>query len=505
MQRLVIILFFIGANSLAAQTSQDPPQCPKEGIPPLSTGLVEMGAGVAWQKCDMRCTGQLGPHHILLVGDSVGALMQANPAPDKVPLAEQFGGVKNKSWDYFMTNPAPVGMDSWKVLNTAMSGSAASYWWYQFVGPCIANQESPSAQLFRDTAPHRVWMEIGGNDIIYDNMRAVNPHWAHYVNNGILNNVGRMVAAFQRNGRTVLLMGYHSEKAANVARGDDGFPDLVERICGEDNAVINIIANDAVCTLANGIQHIVDESTRVMFDNLNKARVWLERQLGPAGELLTGSTLRDAPGISKVYAGLRRQDLALGRVLGKSQSLTGLFEDPAARFRGRHGNKMENYLDRFKGGVGWHEFWDFLQTTPRYEEGWAVQFAGANQVKAESAVITIYGRRLQESYWAQGVPIPGTTRRTVEYVSAEAAFHEPAVQWGSRNELMADKVHPTDDGYRIYGPIIAQKLKDLQYDTAPSDYDFTKNNWRDWTPLPEDPYGEDLGWLLLCFYFHICK
>lgn len=83
-----------------------------------------MGAGVAWQACDMRCTGQLGPHHILLVGDSVGALMQANPAPDKVPLAEQFGGVKNKSWDYFMTSPAPVGMDSWKVLNTASSSTS---------------------------------------------------------------------------------------------------------------------------------------------------------------------------------------------------------------------------------------------------------------------------------------------------------------------------------------------------------------------------------------------
>ncbi len=505
MRGLPVIFSFLCAGTLLAQSSSQPPECPRPGAPPLSTGLVEAGAGVAWQACDMRCTGQPGPHHILLVGDSVGALMQASPAPAGVPLAEQFGGVKNKSWDSFMTNPAPVGMDSWKVMNTAISSAPVLYYWNQLVKPCIADENSARAQLFRDTAPHRVWIEIGGNDIKYNSMQAINPHWAHYVNNAILNNVGRMVAAFQRNGRTVLLMGYHSEKASNVAAGDRGAPDLVERLCGEEDAVLDVVANDAVCTLANGVQRILSESTRVLFDNLNKARAWLHRQLGPAGEILTGSTLQDVPGMSQVYAGLRRQDLALGRLLGRSQSLTGLFEDPAARFRGRHGNKMENYLDRFKGGIGWQQFWDFLQTTPRYEEGWAVQFAGANQVKAQSALITIYGRRLQESYWQQGVPIPGTNRRTVEYVSAEAAFRDPFVEWASRNELMADDVHPNDDGYRIYGPIIAQKLKDLQYDTAPSDYDFTKNNWRDWTPLPEDPYGEDMGWLLLCFYFHICK
>ncbi|MBK8399392.1 MAG: hypothetical protein IPL26_29635 [Leptospiraceae bacterium] len=118
---------------------------------------------------------------------------------------------------------------------------------------------------------------------------------------------------------------------------------------------------------------------------------------------------------------MRQIDLSLGRALGMDKSLTGLFEDPAARFRGRHGNKMDNCLDQFKGGIGWQQFWDFLQTIPRYEEGWAIQFAGANQVKAQSAVITIYGRRLKESYWAQGVPILVTNIWRITFIQTMRA------------------------------------------------------------------------------------
>jgi hypothetical protein len=137
--------------------AQDAPDC----IPnSLFDPFVEGRALEAWRTCDMRCSTQPGPHHILLVGDSVGALMQASPPP----LATIVNGVKSKSWDYFLTNPAPQGMTNWRVLNTAVSGNAAIVM-RQRVEHCLGDPTSDTAKLFRDTAPGRVWMEIGGNDI----------------------------------------------------------------------------------------------------------------------------------------------------------------------------------------------------------------------------------------------------------------------------------------------------------------------------------------------------
>ena len=311
--------------------------------------------------------------------------------------------MKNKSWEYFLKNPAPQGMPNWHVLNTAISGNAAGFF-VNSVQNCLSDLSSKNAKTFRDTAPHRVWMEIGGNDFRYLSILSLNPHWAHYVNNSILNNVGKMVASFQKNGRTVLLMGYHSLKAENVVKNEIKNGDLLERLCGTE-AVRKVDLVTGSCVLTNGLVELGTGITRGIFDNINKLRLWMENQLGPLGSILTGDFSK-LPGAGVLYSAMRQIDLTLGRALGMDKSLTGLFEDPAARFRGRHGHKMDNYLDQFKGGIGWKQFWDFLQTIPRYEEGWAVQFSGANKTKAQSAVITIYGRRLKESYWAQGVPIP---------------------------------------------------------------------------------------------------
>lgn len=505
MKYLMLISFFVFSFWNSQLFAQATTECSTN---PLENLFVEARALDAWEKCDMRCSGQPGPHHILLVGDSVGALLAASPEP----FATIVNGIKSKSWDYFLTNPAPQGMTNWRVLNTAISG-AASFAIRPKVEKCLGDPTNDKAKLFQETAPGRVWMEIGGNDIKYAKLISINPHWAHYVNNATLNNVGKMVSLFQKNGRTVLLMGYHSMKADNVTKADRTVGkdlNLLNGICGigkgEGTAkeVLEILFDDGICVLANGIRQIVTGVARVFFDNINKLRLWMQNQLGPLGSILTGDFSK-LPGAGIFYSGMRQIDLSLGRALGMNQSFTGLFEDPAARFRGRHGHRMDNYLDQFKGGIGGQQFWDFLQTTPRYEEGWAVQFAGANQVKALSAVITIYGRRLKESYWAQGVPIPGTNRRTVEYVSAEAEFKDPLIEWASRNELMADDVHPSDAGYSVYAPVIARKLKSLQYDTVPSDYDFTQKEWRDWTPLAESPVGEDLIWLFLCFFYHFCR
>lgn len=496
-KRYILISIFIFSHALNAQIPE--PQCDPDD---MFTPFVEVSATRAWAKCDMRCAGQPGPFHIMLVGDSVGALLAASPSP----MAWQVNGVKSKSWDYFLTDPAPEGAASWRVLNTAVSATTAHFW-RSGVEKCLGDHESEEAARWRATAPGRVWMEIGGNDIKYAHAIAVNPHWAHYVNNRILNQTARMVTLFQQNGRTVLLMGYHSEKAAYVTGGAKLFKDndLIETLCGTDNEVADILFNDGVCLLADGSWQVITNVTGGFFDGLNKMRMYLDDRLGPAAMLLDGSWLQKIPGGSMVYGALRTIDIGLGNALGLNHSLTGLFEDPARRFFGKNGHKMDSYESRFGDAVPWQVFWAWLQSTPRYEEGWAVQFAGPNKRKAESAVITIYGRRLMESYWAQGVPIPGTNGRTVEYVSAEAAFKDPVVEWASRNELMADDVHPNDNGYRVYGPIVARKLKDLQYDVHGSDYDFTSGNWKDWTPLPEDPVGEDLTLLLLCFYFGICK
>ena len=109
---LIFSFFFIFWNShLLAQL--EPPKC-------SDNPFVEGRADNAWRTCDMRCSGQPGPYHILLVGDSVGALLSASPEPNAMIV----NGVKSKSWDYFLKNPPPAGMTNWRVLNTAMSGNA---------------------------------------------------------------------------------------------------------------------------------------------------------------------------------------------------------------------------------------------------------------------------------------------------------------------------------------------------------------------------------------------
>ena len=175
--------------------------------------------------------------------------------------------MKNKSWEYFLKNPAPQGMPNWHVLNTAISGNAAGFF-VNSVQNCLSDLSSKNAKTFRDTAPHRVWMEIGGNDFRYLSILSLNPHWAHYVNNSILNNVGKMVASFQKNGRTVLLMGYHSLKAENVVKNEIKNGDLLERLCGTE-AVRKVDLVTGSCVLTNGLVELGTGITRGIFDNIN--------------------------------------------------------------------------------------------------------------------------------------------------------------------------------------------------------------------------------------------
>ena len=117
MKYLILISFYFFSFSNYKLVAQANVECSTN---PLQNLFVEGRAADAWAQCDMRCSGQPGPHHILLVGDSVGALLSASPEPNAMIV----NGVKSKSWDYFLKNPPPAGMTNWRVLNTAMSGNA---------------------------------------------------------------------------------------------------------------------------------------------------------------------------------------------------------------------------------------------------------------------------------------------------------------------------------------------------------------------------------------------
>ncbi|MBK8399150.1 MAG: hypothetical protein IPL26_28405 [Leptospiraceae bacterium] len=117
MRYLLLVNFFYVCFWNLQLVAQSATECSTD---PLINSFVELRAGEAWRTCDMSCSGQPGPHHILLVGDSVGALLAASPEPN----ATIVNGVKSKSWDYFLKNPAPQGMANWRVLNTAISGNA---------------------------------------------------------------------------------------------------------------------------------------------------------------------------------------------------------------------------------------------------------------------------------------------------------------------------------------------------------------------------------------------
>lgn len=166
----IIISLFLVSSSLSAQ--EFPLKCNTPDGFPASTALVEFAALDAWKVCDMRCSGQPGPFHIMLMGDSVGALLAASPSP----IAWQIDGVKSKSWDNFLNNPPPTGAKNWRVLNTAVSASTA-HTWRSYVEKCLGDHKSENAGRWRATAPGRVWMEIGGNDIRYSHIVSVNPRY----------------------------------------------------------------------------------------------------------------------------------------------------------------------------------------------------------------------------------------------------------------------------------------------------------------------------------------
>ena len=178
----------------------------------------------AWFNCDFSRYQDSGPHHIQMIGNSNGSLYGAYPFG---PLAYGYPGTTtpNKSWGKFL-QPGPRTGGQWRVLNTAWPGN------YSFVARdqlshCLANPNflpekasdgstsTVSENLKRKylaTTPKRVWIQIGGNDLRteVENMWSTEflPHLAHYRQNAVLNNIGKMIELLQANGRTVVLASY---------------------------------------------------------------------------------------------------------------------------------------------------------------------------------------------------------------------------------------------------------------------------------------------------------
>ncbi len=494
--------------------------------PALAEPLVfESALADAWSKCDFS---QL-PHggkkgHVMLIGDSNGALYGAKG----VPLRYFEGDATTKDWAEFM-QPAPAG--GWRILNLAWWGNGTSVFDQPDAGlnqlrKCLdvdychsfnvkTSECTKRRQRFIDTTPDRVWMQLGGNDVmsyeLFTNGIAMDlmPHYAHYGNNKILNRLATMTQLLNKAGKTVLHVSYHAASAQFVTSGDFRNQSLISYICGanpipdgkEDDAGWNVLApvsngfQTVQCMIGNVIVSAINEVSTVVFDAMNKQIGWFYDRLGIRDDLVRTDFYQR----QHIF---RQMDLSLGRALGMGRSFTGLFEDPSSRFRAKNKDPLKNLGDAFKNGVPWTEFWSWLQKTPRGMEGWMVIHAQPNREKAKSAVLIALGQRFREIEASLGVPIEGTPRKSVEFVDLYPLLKDPHVDFASKNEYMADGVHFNEEGLRIYGKLVSEKFFQLGYDTALSDYNVQTGTWN---TLPEDPLQEDLGWLLLCFYLGICK
>ncbi|MBX7057628.1 MAG: hypothetical protein K1X75_06140 [Leptospirales bacterium] len=501
--RIALCAFAVCAFSAAAAAAP----LPEGGYLPLDAAQVYGAENALRCNFDNMHLGPRDSFHAMWIGDSVGALHGVEPASQLAwRVGSGTGAIVNKRWENFMTNPPPRTGPVWRILNTAIPGQHASIQ-RKFIEDCLGDNAPAQARSnFDRTAPYRVIMEIGGNDI-RDGVPLVgiNPHYAHYQLNAILNHIGRMIALLQQNGRTVLLVGYHPYSASTVVGDIAPKTSLLEPFCGVNTPGLEVIsaAGGLVCAINGTLLDAVGAIANPIFDLINKQRRWLYDTIGYRGfERGLFPFVQYNSDFMRFFRGV---DHSLGRLLGMNTSLTGLFEDPAARFQQRNEKGLNGYFDRLKHGMPWMDFWNLIQETPRYETGWAVMYALPNKSKAVSAMIVMLGRRIQENYVAQGVPIPGTSRRTVEYVSMEPYFQHPYVEWAGRNELYHDDVHPNAAGAQLWADVLSAKMRQLDYDIYLNDFDFTQNNWRDWSEAPIDPYAEDLALLIACFFFGYCK
>ena len=408
-----------------------------------------------WRNCDFSRYQDSAPHHIQLIGDSNGSLYGAYPVG---PLAIGYPGTTtpNKSWGKFL-QPGPRTGGEWRVLNTAWPGNP-SFFALEQLRNCLANpntdivrfpdgtESTVSAELKRKylaSTPKRVWMQIGGNDLIYEanglwTMEFM-PHLAHYRINAILNNIGKMIELLQANGRSVVLASYFPLSTDDVRNAD-----------------------------------------------------FKER---PYEQLLC-----------EPYADLRTQfnkqlDMDIGRLMGLDTSFTGFFKNPAATLKRKY-HRMLGNSKPFRLSA-W-DLWEQIIRSPRGIVGTEVAYALPNRRRAISAMVWHLGQRYRELYANMSVGISPNGRATVNFIDVGAAFNNPHEKYGGKNEYYAEGIHINDKGFEVYGRTMAQFFIQWEYDYYLSDEEYVKAHQKDWQELPEDPGPEDIGQLLLCIYFGYC-
>ena len=466
-----------------------------------------------WRNCDFSRYQDSAPHHIQLIGDSNGSLYGAYPVG---PLAIGYPGTTtpNKSWGKFL-QPGPRTGGEWRVLNTAWPGNP-SFFALEQLKHCLANpnntpQDAPdktpstvSENLKRKylaSTPKRVWMQIGGNDLIYEanglwTMEFM-PHLAHYRINAILNNIGKMIELLQANGRSVVLASYFPLSTDDVRNADFKERPYEQLLCEPYERLYRFPDLSVDLDAENNQRSCMD-----VIDKFEEHRRWLHDRLS--------SDFTERMGFQHIsiqpYVDLRTQfnkqlDMDIGRLMGLDTSFTGFFKNPAATLKRKY-HRMLGNSKPFRLSA-W-DLWEQIIRSPRGIVGTEVAYALPNRRRAISAMVWHLGQRYRELYANMSVGISPNGRATVNFIDVGATFNNPHEKYGGKNEYYAEGIHINDKGFEVYGRTMAQFFIQWEYDYYLSDEEYVKAHQKDWQELPEDPGPEDLGQLLLCIYFGFC-
>ena len=368
-----------------------------------------------WGRCDFGIP-QGKDKHIMLLGDSNGALQGANP----VGL---IGGSINtgytKSWETFL-KPGPKTGGSWRVLNASVGGMPSDML-YGLLHKCLEGDKDIRAKYLA-TTPDRVWLQIGGNDFRYDESVILDeflPHLAHYRINKVLNTVGKIITMHQKIGRTVILVSYFPLQADFVSEDPwDNSENLKEGFCGMAGSTQNQatnLAGDIFCNPAS-------EKFLELKDWLTKGiREGLDKLINlPQSFSVAGVNFPNPPAIMlhAVGTSIHKFDMWLGQRAGMSTSFTGLSSRPSKSFKALNGAKIAKFSNLLEMAQA---IADYVMHEPRGIVGWEILKVMPNRNKALSVQVWWLGRRYYENVFAQGTAV-APTRYTVDLVDIGPMF-----------------------------------------------------------------------------------
>ena len=409
-------------------------------------------------------------HHMMMLGDSNGALLFADPL---------FGA---NAWEKYLYRPGQTAIphdgSSWRVLHMAVP-SWRSDDLLTGLNNCL-NTTLTRRSAFLNTTPKRAWIQIGGNDILlFDKWVTIEymPHLAHYEINRILNNVGKIVELLQANGRTVLLVSYFPLASSFVREGQAPLNPYTHLCGGSPRSEERQVLDPWHCD-------------NEVAENLGKLKTWFEARLN----------LRLDDYLDMRF-GMRDIDMRVGTALGLDTSLTGLFKNPA--------KVIQSKYDSIRGRRPAHsadpwQVWDWITHSPRGVVGWELAQAGDNRPLMNSIAVYRTGQRFAEIYNAQGTHIAGY-RGTVSYLDIAPFFMNPFQAYGGRNELYYDEKHLNNDGFMIYGEKVAEFMSLAEYDIYFSDEDYVLAHQRPAVVYDTNPWDDDVALLMLCSFFGVCK